>query len=129
MVFSSPLFLFYFLPASLALYYAVPRRGKHLILSAVSYVFYGWANPLFSLLLLLSTLIDYVAGLFMVLGPPRNWSQPMHRLDPNAPRTTLQKRALAISMCANLALLGFFKYFNFGVDSYSGLIAWLGLSF
>jgi len=127
MVFSSPLFLFYFLPVSLALYYAVPRRGKHLILSIVSYVFYGWANPLFSLLLLLSTAIDYVAGLFIVLGPPRNWSQPMHRLDPDGPRTPLQKRALAISMCANLALLGFFKYFNFGVDSYNALITSLGL--
>ncbi len=127
MVFSSPLFLFYFLPASLALYYAVPKRGKHLILSIVSYIFYGWANPLFSLLLLLSTAIDYIAGLFIVLGPPRNWSRPMHRLDPDGPRTPLQKRALAISMCANLALLGFFKYFNFGVDSYNGIIASLGL--
>ena len=128
MVFSSPLFLFYFLPAALALYYAVPRRAKHLILTAVSYVFYGWANPLFSLLLLLSTLIDYVAGLVMVLGSPRNWSRPMYRLDPDGPRTPRQRRALVISMCANVALLGFFKYFNFAVDSYNGVLGWLGLS-
>ena len=51
----------------------------------------------------------------------------MHRLDPDGPRTPLQKRALAISMCANLALLGFFKYFNFGVDLYNGAIESLGL--
>src|SRR5262245_303507 len=119
MVFSSPLFLFYFLPASLALYYAVPKRGKHLILSIVSYVFYGWANPLFSLLPLVSTAIVCIAGLFIVLGPPRTWSNPMHRLEPGGPRSPLQKWALAVSMCANLALLGFFKYFNFGVDSYN----------
>ena len=127
MVFSSPLFLFYFLPAVLALYYAVPRRGKHLILSGVSYVFYGWANPLFSLLLLLSTLIDYIAGLVMVLGSPRHWGEPIVRLDPDGPRTPRQRRALVVSMCANVALLGFFKYFNFAVDSYNGVIAWLGL--
>jgi alginate O-acetyltransferase complex protein AlgI len=129
MVFSSYLFLFYFLPIALLLYYAAPRRGRHLILTAVSYVFYGWANPLFSLLLLLSTLIDYIAGLVMILGHPRHWrSGRIHRLEPGAPRTRRQRTALVVSMCANVALLGFFKYFNFGVDSYNGLIDWLGLS-
>lgn len=63
MVFSSYLFLFYFLPLALAMYYAAPRRLKHFVLTALSYVFYGWANPLFVVLLLVSTLIDYVAGL------------------------------------------------------------------
>ena len=53
MVFSSFLFLFYFLPVALLLYYAVPRRPQHLILTLLSFVFYGWANPLFSFLLLL----------------------------------------------------------------------------
>jgi alginate O-acetyltransferase complex protein AlgI len=128
MVFSSPLFLFYFLPAALLLYYAVPRRGKHFILTAVSYVFYGWANPLFSLLLLLSTLIDYVAGLVMVLGPPRNWwSVPIERLPPGGPRTRRQRTALIVSISANITLLSFFKYFNFAVDSYNTTLAWLGL--
>ena len=128
MVFSSPLFLFYFLPLALALYYAAPRRAQHLVLTSVSYVFYGWANPLFSLLLLLSTLIDYIAGLVMVLGGPSRWSEPIARLDPDGPRTPRQRRALVVSMCANVALLGFFKYFNFAVDSYNGVIGWLGLS-
>jgi alginate O-acetyltransferase complex protein AlgI len=41
MVFSSHLFFFYFLPLSLALYYLVPRRGKHLLLTLLSYVFQG----------------------------------------------------------------------------------------
>jgi len=128
MVFSSYLFLFYFLPVALLLYYAAPRRARHLILTFVSYIFYGWANPLFSLLLLLSTLIDYIAGLVMVLGGPGSWSRSIQRLDPNGPRTKRQRAALIISMCANVALLGFFKYFNFAVDSYNGLIDWLGLS-
>jgi alginate O-acetyltransferase complex protein AlgI len=129
MVFSSYLFLFYFLPLALVFYYAVPRRQKHLVLTALSYVFYGWANPLFSLLLLTSTLIDYIAALAMVLGSPRHWwSGEIPRLDPAAPRTRRQRAALIVSMCSNVLLLGFFKYFNFSVDSYNGLIAWLGLS-
>ena len=48
MVFSSHLFIFYFLPLALMLYYAMPQRGRNLLLTLVSYVFYGWANPLFS---------------------------------------------------------------------------------
>ena len=63
MVFSSYLFLFYFLPAALLLYYAVPRRAKHVLLTLVSYLFYGWANPLFVFLLLGSTTVDYFCGL------------------------------------------------------------------
>ena len=66
MVFSSQLFLFYFLTATLVLYYLSPRWLKHLTLTAVSYVFYGWANPLFVVLMFVSTLIDYLCGLAMV---------------------------------------------------------------
>ncbi|HCF94048.1 MAG TPA: transcriptional regulator, partial [Verrucomicrobia bacterium] len=65
MVFSSHLFLFYFLPLVLLLYYAAPRRGRHLVLTLCSYWFYGWANPLFVFLMLFSTLVDYVCGLFI----------------------------------------------------------------
>ena len=128
MVFSSYLFIFYFLPVALLLYYAVPRRAQHLVLTILSFIFYGWANPLFSFLLLFSTLIDYVAGLVIALGGPRTWSRPIHRLDPEGPRARRQRAALIMSICANLTLLAFFKYFNFGVDSYNGLVQWLGLT-
>ena len=77
MVFSSHLFIFYFLPLALLLYYAVPGRGKHAILTLLSYVFYGWANPLFVVLMLASTLIDYVCGLVIANQP---WNQPIHAL-------------------------------------------------
>ena len=63
MVFSSQIFFFYFLPLTLAVYYGLPRRGRHLALTLLSYVFYGWANPLFVVLLLVSTLINYFCGL------------------------------------------------------------------
>jgi alginate O-acetyltransferase complex protein AlgI len=127
MVFSSFLFLFYFLPVALLLYYAVPRRAQHLTLTLVSFVFYGWANPLFSFLLLFSTLVDYIAGLVIALGGPGSWSRAVHRLDPGGPRVRRQRAALIISICANLTLLAFFKYFNFGVDSFNDFVAWLGM--
>ena len=121
MVFSSYLFLFYFLPLALLLYYAA-RRARHLVLTIVSYVFYGWANPLFVPLLLGSTLIDYVAGRVIARHP---------EVEPPPPGAGLRRArpariALAASIVTNLALLGFFKYFNFGVDSVAALAAWTG---
>jgi alginate O-acetyltransferase complex protein AlgI len=127
MVFSSFLFLFYFLPFALVLYYAVPRRAQHLTLTLVSFVFYGWANPLFSFLLLFSTLIDYIAGLVIALGGPSSWARPVHRLEPGGPRVRRQRAAMITSICANLTLLAFFKYFNFGIDSYNDFVDWLGM--
>jgi alginate O-acetyltransferase complex protein AlgI len=78
--------------------------------------------------LLLSTLIDYIAGLVIVLGPPSAWAEPVKMLEPGTARTSRQRAALVISLCANVALLGFFKYFNFGVDSYNALVDRLGFS-
>jgi alginate O-acetyltransferase complex protein AlgI len=111
MVFSSHLFLFYFLPAALLLYYAAPRRARHLVLTTLSYTFYGWANPLFVPLLLGSTTIDYIAGRVIA----------RHRAERAA------RIALAASICSNVTLLGFFKYFNFGVESLDALADAIGL--
>lgn len=129
MVFSSHLFLFYFLPAALALYYLSPRRLKHLTLTAVSYVFYGWASPLFVVLMFASTLIDYLCGLALA-GQlrPSAWSRPIPLLRPGQPRTRRQRWTLAISITVNLAVLGFFKYFNFFAFNYTLLAESLGLA-
>jgi alginate O-acetyltransferase complex protein AlgI len=125
MVFSSHLFLFYFLPLTLLLYYVMPTRSRHLVLTILSYVFYGWANPLFVVLMFSTTIIDYVSGLVIadVLGPGRNESEPLLK---GGPRTRAQKGAVIVSVCANLALLGFFKYFNFATDSFDSLVAAIG---
>ena len=128
MVFSSHLFLFYFLPTVLLLYYAMPRRGRHLVLTILSYIFYGWANPLFMVLMITSTIVDYVCGLAMTGQFRRGaWSQPIPLLERAGTRTRGQKAALIISICTNLSLLGFFKYFNFAADSYNSIIEMLGL--
>jgi alginate O-acetyltransferase complex protein AlgI len=108
MVFSSYLFLFYFLPVALLLYYLSPARARHLTLTILSYFFYGWANPLFVFLLLFSTAVDYVAGLVI------------------AKRNRHARTALIVSLSCNLLLLGFFKYYNFGAETIDALAARLG---
>ena len=123
MVFSSYLFLFYLLPLSLVLYYAVPRRAKQLVLTVLSYVFYGWANPLFLVLLLGSTMIDFVAALVIDGERARLAAAEDHAWPSRKARV-----ALSASLVTNLALLAFFKYCNFGLDSYDALVTWLGLS-
>ena len=127
MVFSSYLFLFYFLPVVLLLYYAVPRRGKHLLLTLVSYLFYGWANPLFVFLLMGSTTVDYFCGLVIADHGVRNWGGPIRKLQPATPRTRSQRIAVTLSIVSNLSLLGFFKYFNFAADNFDAIVFWLGL--
>ncbi len=97
-VFSSHIFLFYFLPLSLLLYYASPRVMKHLTLTLVSYVFYGWWNPWFIFLMLASTAIDYYCGM-MVSSTGASASR--------------RKTGLMLSVVSNLAILVFFKYTTF----------------
>ena len=126
MVFSSYLFIFYFLPGALLLYYLAPRRLRHAVLTSLSYVFYGWANPLFVPLLLASTVVDYVCGRVIARERARVVradAAPGAAVDP----TRAAKRALAVSIASNLGLLGFFKYFNFGVESFDALIELAGL--
>ena len=126
MVFSSHLFVFYFLPLVLLVYYVMPRRAKHLALTLLSYAFYGWANPYFVLLMLTSTVIDYIAGLFISNQVGSDWSKPIETLEKGGPRSRRQKIALIISICTNLSLLGFFKYFNFAMENYNALVGLLG---
>jgi alginate O-acetyltransferase complex protein AlgI len=111
MVFSSYLFLFYFLPFALLLYYAAPRRAQHAMLTALSYLFYGWANPLFVPVLLASTTVDYAAG--RVIARDR--------------QAGAARFAVAASVCGNLVLLGFFKYFNFAAANLDALAQQIGL--
>lgn len=111
MVFSSHIFIFYFLPLALLLYYASPRGMKSLTLTLVSYVFYGWWNPWFMLLMLLSTWIDYACGkIISAEGASRK----------------KRKIGMLLSVISNLSILIFFKYAAFGADSASMLAQWVG---
>jgi alginate O-acetyltransferase complex protein AlgI len=113
MVFSSHIFVFYFLPIVLALYYACPMRWRQLLIALVSYFFYGWANPWFVFLMLFSTTVDFICGQF-IAGV---WRMRFFAHDPPAgdglPSARQRKLALVVSITTNLALLGFFKYAGF----------------
>jgi len=109
MVFSSYLFIFFFLPLALLGYYAAPKKLRHLTLTVFSYIFYGWANPWFCLLMLFNTSVDYTNGRLMGAYPAR------------------KKLFVTISIVCDLAILGFFKYFNFGLDNYNATMAALGI--
>ena len=109
MVFSSYLFIFFFLPLALLGYYAAPKKLRHLMLTIFSYIFYGWANPWFCLLMLFNTSVDYTNGRLMGAYPAR------------------KKLFVTISIVCDLAILGFFKYFNFGLDNYNATMAALGI--
>jgi alginate O-acetyltransferase complex protein AlgI len=95
------------------------------MLTALSYAFYGWANPLFVPVLLASTAIDYVAGRIIARHPidAATGGPPDGARRPRAARM-----AVAASVCSNLALLGFFKYFNFGAENLAALAGSMGLA-
>ena len=116
MIFTSPIFLFWFLPAVLITYYVTPERGRTLILALASYFFYGWWRVDFLLLLLASTVVDFLVG------------RALSRL-PAGDAAALGRRRvlLAVSVAVNLGLLGYFKYMNFGVDSLNAALAAGGL--
>lgn len=126
MVFSSHIFFYYFLPLTLAIYLMLPMRGKHISLTLLSYLFYGWANPWFVVLMLVQTVIDYVAGMTIAQQWGQRGSAPVELLSRHVPRSGLQKTSLALALISNLAMLGFFKYFNFGIDTYNSLATSMG---
>ena len=74
MVFSTIIFLFRFLPITLALYYLAPGRFKNTVLFVCSLVFYSWGEVKFFPIMLLLILINYVSGLCMEkFGGSKSW--------------------------------------------------------
>lgn len=102
MVFSSAAFIFYFLPLTLLLYHMVPDRMKNGVLLAVSLFFYGFGEPVYILIMVLSIFIDYFNGLF---------------IEKYRHRKHLSRVFLILSITANLGLLGFFKYADFFIGN------------
>lgn len=108
MVFSSAIFLLAFLPVFLLIYYATPKRFHSHIISLGSYIFYGWWRIDFLVLVGGVTLFNYVASKYMVRDGISS------------------KKVLAFGVIINLLTLGYFKYFNFGVDSLNTLLGYAG---
>ena len=105
MLFSSISFLYVFLPVTLLLYFLVPARAKNYVLLAASLLFYFFGEPVYVILLILSSVSDYLHSLFI----------ESHRGKKSA------KTALISSIIVNMAMLGFFKYIDFFIGSFNGL--------
>lgn len=109
MVFSSLTFLLFFLPLCLGAYYMVPQRfrqARNLVLLLFSLVFYAWGEPVYILLMVFSTLVDYGHG--RLIGHFRS-------------RPRLARLLLISSVTVNLGLLGVFKYAGFIAAALSSL--------
>src|SRR4051812_27233568 len=128
MVFSSHFFIYYFLPFVLLGYYALikaPQRWRNAWLILTGYTFYGWAEPRFMALMFATTFIDWLMSLVIAHDSWvvwRVWNRPVKIVDPAHRRTRTRRIAITISIVSNLVVLGFFKYFNFGIDSYNTLV-------
>ncbi len=110
MVFTSHIFVFYFLPLVLLIYYALPR-GRNVLLLVASYAFYAWWDPRFVLLMLFATVVNYACGRVIAdAGDNRRRASG----------------ALAVSAIASLGLLGFFKYCTFVEGNLNRLLLLFG---
>jgi alginate O-acetyltransferase complex protein AlgI len=129
MVFSSQIFLFYFLPLVLALYYVLPFRARTAWIAISSYVFYGWANPIWAVVMFFGSSVDYLCGLALVRlsGLPDVGGLPPI-IGPEIPRTRKMKAVLAVSIVTNLGLLAVFKYTGFVAENLNSVAALLGAS-
>ena len=124
MVFSSTTFLFFHLPIVLGVYYLVPRKWRNLWLFVVNLVFYGWGEPVYVLLMVFSIAINYGAGIW---------------IEGALPDRARAKRVLVADVIVNLAMLGFFKYYDLFASTLSlipglsvptlGLTLPIGISF
>ena len=104
MLFSSLSFLYYFLPAVLIVYFLLPERGKNPVLLLASLLFYGWGEPKYVALMMLTITLFYLCGLAMGRWPGR-------------------KRAfLVLSVALGAALLGIFKYADFIITTVNGIL-------
>jgi len=134
MVFTTVIFTFGFLPVFLLLYFALSfalkskpsilRYIRNILILIFSVGFYFWGEKLLVLVMLTSTLVDYIAGI-VISG---QWKKrgAIEPLEQGGDRSRSQKLALVASITTNLLLLGFFKYFNFFVDSLNMGLASLG---
>ena len=109
MVFSSIFFLYLFLPVTCVGYFLLPARARNLWLFLISLLFYGWGEPVYISIMLFSTVFDYCNG------------RLIHYFDQNGKRETFGRAFLVLSVVGNLAILGFFKYSDFFLETVHGV--------
>lgn len=110
MLFNSTRFIVFF-TAVVACYFAIPHRHRWFFLLAASYYFYACWKPGYAVLIVFSTVVDYVAGLLMGAASDKR----------------IRRRYLVLSLCSNLGLLFFFKYYNFFNDTLAPVFTSVGI--
>ncbi len=103
MVFSSLIFIFAYLTVTLAVYYISPIKWRNLVLFIVSLAFYGWGEPKYIALMLVSIITAYGFGFGIEKYKGKN--------------DKIAKVFLALSLITNLSFLLFFKYYNFFAEN------------
>ena len=109
MFFDTPIY-FVFLTVVVLAYWRLGWRSQNRMLLVASYIFYGWWDPRFLALIALSTVVDFYCA------------RAIAATEDQRRRRTL----LAVSLVINLGFLGAFKYFNFFIDSFAGMLQALG---
>ena len=107
MVFSSLTFMYIYLPIVLGIYFLVPKVLRNSVMFIAGLLFYAWGEPVYLWIMVLSTLIDYTAGLFM------------HKYDD---KPSIRRVCLLASILMNVGLLSIFKYSGFFVSTINSLI-------
>ena len=105
MLFSSIPFLYYFLPAVLITYFAVPKNWKNTVLLFFSLVFYGWGEPKLLALMIFTITMFFCCGLLIEKAATQRW----------------KKIWLIVSVVISLTLLGLFKYADFFISSFNAV--------
>lgn len=103
MLFSIILFLYYFLPGVLILYFLAPDRWKNAVLLFVSLLFYGWGEPKYVILMIVSILIGYVSGLLIAAFSEKRTANFI----------------LWLNVAVNFGFLGYFKYSDFFLENFN----------
>ncbi len=106
MVFSSIVFLLYFLPSFLAAYYLVPAKFRNYVILLYSIIFYAWGAPLFVFVVVGSTALNFYIVKWMYLEGDKS----------------VKRKLVGLSVFINLGLLGYFKYANFFIENVNALL-------
>jgi len=107
MLFSSIVFLFYFLPITLLIYVIVPKKFKNLVLFIASVFFYSWGEPVYVFLMLFSAAFNYLMAID--IGREKAHGET-------------GKKTLLFTVVINLFILCFFKYYGFLMDTINGIL-------
>nr|WP_272879009.1 MBOAT family O-acyltransferase [Clostridium sp. Cult2] len=102
------IFIFVFLPITILIYYIAPNGFRNLVFLVASLIFYAWGEPIYILIMLFSTVFDYINGL---------------AIDKYRGQKSITRAVLINSLVINLGILGFFKYYGFIVTNINQLLS------